>query len=155
MVRARKGHYRELFEQMRKQGYLKMRIDGEVVDLAPKMQLDRYKVHDIELVVDRLIPEPDEYKRMRQSIQQALRLGKGIMLVLDYDTNALFYFSKYLMDAESGLAYDEPQPNTFSFNSPYGACEHCDGLFCACCIEWCSDEHDEANGAWLCEDCRE
>jgi excinuclease ABC subunit A len=124
MVRARKGHYRELFEQMRKQGYLKMRIDGEVVDLAPKMQLDRYKVHDIELVVDRLIPEPDEYKRMRQSIQQALRLGKGIMLVLDYDTNALFYFSKYLMDAESGLAYDEPQPNTFSFNSPYGACEH-------------------------------
>lgn len=128
LVRARKGHYRELFEQMRKQGYLKMRIDGEVVDLAPKMQLDRYKVHDIELVVDRLIPEPDEYKRMRQSIQQALRLGKGIMLVLDYETNELSYFSKYLMDAESGLAYDEPQPNTFSFNSPYGACEHCDGL---------------------------
>jgi len=128
LVRARKGHYRELFEQMRKQGYLKIRVDGEVLDLQPKMQVDRYKVHDIELVIDRLIPTEEEQKRLRQSIQQSLRIGKGTMLVLDYDTNQIAYFSKFLMDPESGIAYDEPQPNTFSFNSPYGACESCDGL---------------------------
>lgn len=128
LVRARKGHYRELFEQMRKQGYLKIRVDGEVLDLQPKMQVDRYKVHDIELVIDRLIPSEEEQKRLRQSIQQALRTGKGTMLVLDYDTNEVAYFSRFLMDPESGIAYDEPQPNTFSFNSPYGACENCDGL---------------------------
>lgn len=128
LVRARKGHYRELFEQMRKQGYLKIRVDGEVLDLQPKMQVDRYKVHDIELVIDRLIPSDEEQKRLRQSIQQALRLGKGTMLVLDYDSNEVAYFSRFLMDPESGIAYDEPQPNTFSFNSPYGACESCDGL---------------------------
>lgn len=128
LVRARKGHYRELFEQMRKQGYLKIRVDGEVIDLQPKMQVDRYKVHDIELVIDRLIPTDDEQKRLKQSIQQSLRIGKGTMLVLDYDANEIAYFSKFLMDPESGIAYDEPQPNTFSFNSPYGACENCDGL---------------------------
>lgn len=128
LVRARKGHYRELFEQMRKQGYLKIRVDGEVLDLQPKMQVDRYKVHDIELVIDRLIPTEEEQKRLKQSIQQSLRIGKGTMLVLDYDLNQIAYFSKFLMDPESGIAYDEPQPNTFSFNSPYGACEVCDGL---------------------------
>ena len=128
LIRARKGHYRELFEQMRKQGYLKIRVDGEVLDLQPKMQVDRYKVHDIELVVDRLVPTEEEYKRLKQSIQQSLRIGKGTMLVLDYETNETAYFSKFLMDPESGIAYDEPQPNSFSFNSPYGACETCDGL---------------------------
>ena len=128
LVRARKGHYRELFEQMRKQGYLKIRVDGEVLDLQPKMQVDRYKVHDIELVIDRLIPTEEEQKRLKQSIQQSLRIGKGTMLVLDYDANQIAYFSRFLMDPESGIAYDEPQPNTFSFNSPYGACEVCDGL---------------------------
>lgn len=128
LVRARKGHYRELFEQMRKQGYLKIRVDGEVLDLQPKMQVDRYKVHDIELVIDRLIPTEEEQKRLKQSIQQSLRIGKGTMLVLDYDANEISYYSRFLMDPESGIAYDEPQPNTFSFNSPYGACETCDGL---------------------------
>ncbi|MFN3530215.1 MAG: excinuclease ABC subunit UvrA [Bacteroidia bacterium] len=128
LIRARKGHYRELFEQVRKQGFLKIRVDGEMLDLQPKMQVDRYKVHDIELVVDRLIPEASEYKRLRQSMQQALKLGKGTMLVLDHDSGNVAYFSKFLMDAESGVAYDEAQPNTFSFNSPYGACEYCDGL---------------------------
>lgn len=128
LVRARKGHYRELFEQMRKQGYLKIRVDGEVLDLQPKMQVDRYKVHDIELVIDRLIPTEEEQKRLKQSIQQSLRIGKGTMLVLDYDANEISYFSRFLMDPESGIAYDEPQPNSFSFNSPYGACETCDGL---------------------------
>lgn len=128
LVRGRKGHYRELFEQMRKQGFLKIRVDGEVLDLTPKMQVDRYKIHDIELVIDRLIPEPSEYKRLKQSIQQALRTGKGTMLVLNYEDEQISYFSRFLMDAANGIAYDEPQPNTFSFNSPYGACEHCDGL---------------------------
>ncbi len=128
LVRGRKGHYRELFEQMRKQGFLKIRVDGEVMDLTPKMQVDRYKIHDIELVIDRLIPEPSEYKRLKQSIQQALKIGKGTLLVLDYEADQISYFSRFLMDAANGIAYDEPQPNTFSFNSPYGACEHCDGL---------------------------
>lgn len=128
LVRGRKGHYRELFEQMRKQGFLKIRVDGEVLDLTPKMQVDRYKIHDIELVIDRLIPEPSEYKRLKQSLQQALKTGKGTLLVLDYEADQISYFSRFLMDAANGIAYDEPQPNTFSFNSPYGACEHCDGL---------------------------
>ncbi len=126
-VKGRKGHYRELFEQIRKQGYLKVRVDGEIVDIKPKMQLDRYKIHDIEIVVDRLIISEDEKKRLYASIQTALKAAKGIIKLTDQD-NKEYFFSKYLMDPVSGISYDEPQPNTFSFNSPYGACERCDGL---------------------------
>ena len=127
VVKGRKGHYRELFEQIRKQGYLKVWIDGAIADVEPKMQVDRYKIHDIDIVVDRLVISDKDHKRMHTSIQSALRIAKGIIRIADKDNN-VFYYSKYLMDPVSGISYDEPQPNTFSFNSPYGACEKCDGL---------------------------
>jgi excinuclease ABC subunit A len=127
VVKARKGHYRELFEQIRKQGYLKVWIDGAMADVEPKMQLDRYKIHDIDIVVDRLEINEENSKRLYTSIQAALKIAKGIIRIGDKDNNVA-YFSKYLMDPVSGISYDEPQPNTFSFNSPYGACEKCTGL---------------------------
>ena len=127
VVKARKGHYRELFEQIRKQGYLKVWIDGAIADVEPKMQVDRYKIHDIDIVVDRLIVNETDSKRLYTSIQTALKIAKGIIRVADRDNNVAYY-SKYLMDPVSGISYDEPQPNTFSFNSPYGACEKCNGL---------------------------
>ncbi len=127
VVKARKGHYRELFEQIRKQGYLKVWIDGAIADVEPKMQLDRYKIHDIDIVVDRLQVSDENSKRLHTSIQTALKIAKGIIRIGDKDNNVA-YFSKYLMDPVSGISYDEPQPNTFSFNSPYGACEKCNGL---------------------------
>ena len=127
VVKGRKGHYRELFEQIRKQGYLKVWIDGEIADVVPKMQVDRYKIHDIDIVVDRLVISDKDAKRLHTSIQTALKTAKGIIRIADKDNN-VFYYSKYLMDPVSGISYDEPQPNTFSFNSPYGACEKCDGL---------------------------
>lgn len=127
VVKGRKGHYRELFEQIRKQGYVKVRVDGEILDLVPKMQVDRYKIHDIEIVVDRLKVEREDKKRLQTSVMQAMKTAKGIIKVSNKDNQEQFY-SRYLMDAESGISYDEPQPNTFSFNSPYGACPTCDGL---------------------------
>lgn len=127
VVKGRKGHYRELFEQIRKQGYTKVRVDGEILDIAPKMQVDRYKIHDIEIVVDRIIVEKESRKRLFTSIGQALKTAKGIIKIANKENKEQF-FSRYLMDAESGISYDEPQPNTFSFNSPYGACPKCDGL---------------------------
>ncbi len=128
IVRGRKGHYRELFEQFRKQGYLKVRVDGEILELRERMQLDRYKIHDIELVIDRLQVMPDARGRISQSIQKALQMGKDLMFILDMDNNTLSQYSKQLMCAETGLSYEEPSPNTFSFNSPYGACPRCKGL---------------------------
>ncbi len=128
VVRGRKGHYRELFEQLRKQGYLKVRIDGEVTDLKERMQLDRYKIHDIELVVDRLAVKPDEQTRLSQSVQKTLQMGKELMFIADAETNAITQYSKTLMCLDTGLSYEEPSPNTFSFNSPYGACPKCKGL---------------------------
>jgi excinuclease ABC subunit A len=127
IVKGRKGHYRELFEQIRKQGYLKVRVDGRIEDLKPKMQLDRYKIHDIEMVIDRVVVDEKDSKRLYSSIQTALKTAKGIIKLSDQD-NKEYFFSKYLMDPVAGISYDEPQPNTFSFNSPYGACERCDGL---------------------------
>lgn len=127
VVKGRKGHYRELFEQIRKQGYSKVRVDGEILDIAPKMQVDRYKIHDIEIVVDRLYANEDDSKRLYTSVLQAMKSAKGIIKVANKDGREHF-FSRYLMDPESGISYDEPQPNTFSFNSPYGACPRCDGL---------------------------
>lgn len=127
VVKARKGHYRELFESIRKQGYLKVWIDGAMADVEPKMQVDRYKIHDIDIVVDRLVVSEKDSKRLYTSVQTALKIAKGIIRVGDKDNNVAYY-SKYLMDPVSGISYDEPQPNTFSFNSPYGACEKCNGL---------------------------
>lgn len=128
VVRGRKGHYRELFEQLRKQGYVKVRIDGEITELRERMQLDRYKIHDIELVIDRLLVIPDAKARISQSIQKSLQVGKDLMFILDMETDAISQYSKQLMCAETGLSYEEPSPNTFSFNSPYGACPRCKGL---------------------------
>ncbi|PQJ11977.1 excinuclease ABC subunit UvrA [Flavipsychrobacter stenotrophus] len=128
VVRGRKGHYRELFEQLRKQGYLKVRVDGEVVELKERMQLDRYKIHDIELVIDRLLVGPDARARMSESVQKSLQMGKDLMFVGENDKNTVVQYSRSLMCADTGISYEEPSPNTFSFNSPYGACPKCKGL---------------------------
>lgn len=126
LIKGRKGHYRELFEQTKKKGYNKVRIDGEITEIQPGMQLDRYKIHDIEVVIDRVVANPLDTKRLAESIATALKMGSGYMTVLTEDR--AFPYSKFLMDPVSGISYDEPQPNSFSFNSPYGACEHCEGL---------------------------
>ncbi len=128
LVRGRKGHYRELFEEVRKKGFLKIRIDGDIKDLAPKMQIDRYKIHDIELVIDRLSAEADQKVRLSESIQKGLQLGNGLLFLLLNDTNQLVQYSRQLMCEDSGISYEEPSPNAFSFNSPYGACPVCKGL---------------------------
>lgn len=128
MVRGRKGHYRELFESVRKQGYTKVRVDGEVQDLEPGMQVDRYKVHDIELIVDRIKLGAEKEDRFRTSMKLALKMGNGLIFIEDVDSGEIKGFSKHLMDPETGLSYEEPSPNSFSFNSPYGACQRCNGL---------------------------
>lgn len=128
VVRSRKGHYRELFESLRKQGFLKIRIDGNIEELRPKLQVDRYKIHDIELVVDRLSVSEEEKSRMAQSLDTALNMGNGLVQILDWDSSESCSFSIYLMEAATGLSYEDPSPNTFSFNSPYGACPVCKGL---------------------------
>lgn len=128
IVKGRKGHYRELFEQIRKQGYLKVRVDNEVMDLVPKMQVDRYKIHDIEIVIDRIVVNEKERSRVVNAVRSAMKQAKGIIKILDNEKNTDQHFSKFLMCPDTGISYDEPQPNTFSFNSPYGACEQCDGL---------------------------
>ncbi|WP_226389958.1 excinuclease ABC subunit UvrA [Penaeicola halotolerans] len=127
IVKGRKGHYRELFEQVRKMGFSKVRVDGVVMEMVPKMQLDRYKTHDIEIVIDRIVVEQEDRFRISQSVKTAMQHGKGIIMLRD-EQNEIHHFSKYLMDPKTGLSYDEPAPNTFSFNSPYGACQTCNGL---------------------------
>src|SRR5688572_26133180 len=158
LVRGRKGHYRELFEDLRKKGYLKARVDGEVKDLVPKMQVDRYKIHDIELVVDRLQVTEELKHRLSQSVQQTLKLGKDLMFLApsksppegetsgNFSKKKKFFhnedfseappsegfgeasYSRQLMCEDTGISYEEPSPNAFSFNSPYGACQACKGL---------------------------
>src|SRR5688572_29989577 len=128
LVRGRKGHYRELFEDVRKKGYLKVRVDGQIMDLVPKMQVDRYKIHDIELVVDRALITPDLRSRVSQSVQQTLKLGKDLMFVMVENSSEVVSYSKQLMCEDTGISYEEPSPNAFSFNSPYGACSSCKGL---------------------------
>ena len=127
-VRGRKGHYRELFDQMRKKGFTQVRIDGEIKDLNEVESVDRYKGHFIELVVDKLKPGEGDEKRVRSSVASALGLGKGSLAVMDYETGELRHFSKHLVDPESGLSLQEPAPHSFSFNSPEGYCPHCKGL---------------------------
>ena len=135
VVKGRKGHYRELFEQIKKWGYLRVRVDGEVIELTQKFQLDRYKVHDIEIVIDRLEVNADARLRISESMQLAMKQGKGIIMVqpfvsgkLEDEYGKVEFFSRHLMCPTSGISYDEPQPNLFSFNSPYGACPKCNGL---------------------------
>lgn len=128
VVRGRKGHYRDLFEQIRQQGYIKVRVDGEIRELTFGMQLDRYKTHDIEIVIDRLVVHDDFRDRIVKSVETAFRRGKGMLMVLEEGGSNVHYFSKLLMCPTTGIAYQDPEPNTFSFNSPYGACPKCNGL---------------------------
>ena len=128
VVRGRKGHYRELFEEIRKKGFVKARVDGEIIELRPKFQVDRYKIHDIEIVVDR-IPVTDAMKtRLGESVAQCLKMGNDLMFLLEEGKTKVVQFSKQLMCEATGLSYEEPSPNSFSFNSPYGACPVCKGL---------------------------
>ena len=127
VVKGRKGHYRELFVQIRKSGFTKVRIDGAVQDITAKMQLDRYMIHDIEIVIDRIVADEKDRYRIGQSVGRSLKEGKGVMMLLEENGKA-HHFSKFLMDPTTGLSYDEPAPNLFSFNSPYGACPICNGL---------------------------
>lgn len=128
VVRGRKGHYRELFQQISRQGFLRVRVDGKVVDITSGMKLDRYKVHDIEIVIDRTVAEVSQKNRLQESVKTALRHGKGTFMVMNHKTGDIRYFSKHLMCPTSGISYNEPEPNLFSFNSPYGACQKCNGL---------------------------
>ena len=131
VVRGRKGHYRELFEQIARQGFERVRVDGEVLQIAKGMKLDRYKTHDIEVVVDRIVVKEDARPRISQSVESALGMGSGTLIASvvngdEGDGDRLF--SRHLFSAEDGISYEDPSPNTFSFNSPYGACPHCNGL---------------------------
>ena len=128
LIRGRKGHYRELFERLRRRGYAEVRIDGEIHPLQEVEALDRYKIHFIELVVDKLIPESGDDKRIRSSVTTALDAGHGSLAILDMENGSLSHFSKHLVDPETGLSLQEPQPHSFSFNSPEGYCPHCKGL---------------------------
>ena len=128
VVRSRKGHYRELFESMRRKGYLNARIDGEVREITKGMKLDRYKNHDIEIVIDKLAVGDKDDDRLRKSVAVAMRAGEGLLMVLDKDTNNLKHYSKRLMCPTTGMSYGDPAPNNFSFNSPQGACPRCKGL---------------------------
>ncbi|AYN04481.1 excinuclease ABC subunit UvrA [Flavobacterium sp. 140616W15] len=130
VIKARKGHYAELFQQITKQGFIKVRVNGEVQDLVTGMKLDRYKTHDIEIVVDRMVIEdtPDNQKRLSESINTAMHHGENVLMILDQDTNEVRYFSRNLMCPSTGISYQNPEPNLFSFNSPKGACPHCNGL---------------------------
>jgi excinuclease ABC subunit A len=128
VVKGRKGHYRELFEQVRKKGYLYVRVDGEMKELVQGMRIDRYKVHDIEIVIDRIQVRELDDKRLKESVSVAMHEGKGVMMVLEKDAEIPRFFSSLLMCPTSGVSYNEPAPHSFSFNSPHGACERCNGL---------------------------
>ena len=130
VIRARKGHYAELFQQIAKQGFLKVRVNSDILDITLGMKLDRYKTHDIEIVVDRMVIDntPENEKRLSESINTAMQHGENVLMVLDQDTNEVRYFSRNLMCPTTGISYQNPEPNLFSFNSPKGACDNCNGL---------------------------
>ena len=127
IIKSRKGHYKELFQQIRKRGFANVRVDGEIIEITKNLQLDRYSIHDIEIIIDKLLIDDKNNKRLLNSISIALKSGDGTMYVLDSDNMANFY-SKNLVDPSTGLSFDDPSPNSFSFNSPYGWCESCKGL---------------------------
>jgi excinuclease ABC subunit A len=128
LVKGRKGHYKELFEQLRKRGFLYARIDGTITEIKPQHKLDRYKIHFIEVVIDKLVPSAGDEQRLRDSVRTAMQQGKGTIAVLNVDSNELRYYSRQLMCPTTGISYAEPAPHSFSFNSPQGACPHCNGL---------------------------
>ena len=127
-IKGRKGHYRELFEQIQKMGFTKVRVDGEIVDITKGMKLDRYKIHDIDIVVDRLVVDEKDKKRIYDAVILAMKHGSKEMMVMDFDSEKVRHFSRALMCPTSGISYPEPEPSLFSFNSPYGACRNCNGL---------------------------
>ncbi len=127
-VKGRKGHYRELFLSTAKKGFLKVRVDGKVLNISTGMQLDRYKIHDIEIVIDKIRISPENTTRLKKSVETAFKQGNGTLLILDEQTNEARYLSRQLMCPTTGISYPEPEPNSFSFNSPYGACTFCNGL---------------------------
>jgi len=127
-VKGRKGHYRELFEQIQKQGFSKVRVDNEIVDIESGMKLDRYKIHDIEIVIDRIKVTKDHKNRVVDAVNSALKFGNGVMMIQNHDSGEVNQFSKFLMCPTTGVSYVEPEPNLFSFNSPYGACPKCNGI---------------------------
>ena len=128
IVKGRKGHYKELFVKIKRQGFIRAKIDGKIIDLIEEVKLDRYKTHDIDIVVDRLEVNASNEQRIKQSLEVAFKFGKGTLSIQDYKTGDLTFFSKSLMCPSTGIAYEEPEPNFFSFNSPYGACQSCRGL---------------------------
>jgi len=128
VVKARKGHYKELFKKIARQGYLKVRVDGEITEITPGMQLERYQTHDIEMVIDRLEVNENISKRLKKTVETALYHGQDMLMILDVEKNEIKYFSKNLMCPSTGIAYPLPEPNSFSYNSPKGACPHCKGL---------------------------
>jgi excinuclease ABC subunit A len=128
VVRSRKGHYKELFETIRKKGFINVRVDGELREVLPGLKLDRYKNHDIEVVVDKLAIDEKDTTRLKQSVATAMKQGDGLLMILDKDENSLRYYSKQMMDPDTGLSYKEPAPHSFSFNSPQGYCPKCKGL---------------------------
>ena len=128
LVRSRKGHYRELFESMRRKGYLNIRVDGKLLEITRGMKVDRYKNHDIEVVIDKMKPGTEATDRLKKSVAIAMKQGEGLVMILEKDTGAVKHFSKRLMCPTTGISYSDPAPNNFSFNSPQGACPHCKGL---------------------------
>ena len=128
VVKGRKGHYRELFENLRKNGFISVRVDGELREMKIGMSVDRYKMHDIEIVVDKIVMDQIDLKRLKNSVATAMKHGKGVMMVKDYASDEIKYYSRHLMCPDTGLSYKDPAPHTFSFNSPHGACKKCKGL---------------------------
>lgn len=128
VIRSRKGHYRELFEQTAKQGFLRVRVDGVLTEITPGMKVDRFKTHDIEIVIDRLAIKKGNENRLKQSIQTAMKYGKGLIMTLEHESNESRFFSRHLMCSKTGISYPQAEPNNFSFNSPKGACNNCNGL---------------------------
>lgn len=127
-VRGRKGHYRELFQQIQKWGFSKVRVDGEIIDISSDLRLDRFKIHDIDIVIDRIVVDKSDKQRLSESIAQAMKFGEGSLVLLQADSNMEKFFSRFLMCPTTGISYPDPEPNLFSFNSPYGACPTCSGL---------------------------
>jgi len=143
VVRSRKGHYRELFEQTARQGFLRVRIDGNLTEITPNMRLDRFKTHDIEIVIDKLVIKEENSQRLKQSIETAMKYGKGMLMVLEMDTNQERFFSRLLMCSQTGISYAKAEPNSFSFNSPKGACQECNGLGSTTKLNHSKIIHDE------------
>ncbi len=135
MVKGRKGHYKDLFEGMRKKGFIYARVDGEIREISLGMSVDRYKIHDIEVVIDKMVVEEVDMKRLKSSVATAMKVGKGVMMVKSMGNEEVKYYSRHLMCPDTGISYRDPAPHSFSFNSPHGACPKCKGLGCVTAVD--------------------